>query len=43
MDNITAIVARRFRRNSKIMIPVRQRPIVPSLMTFLIAVFTKTD
>ena len=41
IDSRTAIVARTLPRNRRIMMPVRQRPIDPSLMTFLIASFDK--
>src|SRR6201990_1589710 len=43
IDSITATVARTLPRKSRIIRPVRQRPMAPSLMTFLIAVLTKTD
>ena len=43
IESRTAIVARTFPRKNRIINAVRQRPIVPSLITFLTAIFTNAD
>ena len=43
MESNTEIVARRLPRKRRIIRAVRHRPMLPSLITFFTAIFTKTD